>query len=126
MNLEDDVRIKAREILIYGGKVTYDTVIELKKDGFIRFFENFSVQGLSDDAKIKLENGKTLRLRELKIKKIKDLPQEFIKDQYPYSKDDTMVGKGFTITYEMIDNFEKKPTKTKKNGWTSKLGGFGK
>ena len=126
LNLEDDVKVKAREILIYGHKLTYDVEIELKKEGFIRFFEDFSVQGLSDDSIIKLENGKTLRLRELKIKKIKDLPPEFIKNENNFSKEDTMVGKGFTITYEMIDNFEKKPNKTKKNGWASKLGGFGK
>lgn len=124
LNLEDDVKVKAREILIYGHKLTYDVRIELKKGGIIRFFENFSVQGLSDDAIISLENGKSIRLRELKVKKIKDIPPEFIKDANSFSKDDTMVGKGFTITYEMIDNFEKKPTK--KNGWTSKLGGFAK
>lgn len=126
LNLEDDVKVKAREILIYGHKLTYDVRIELKQDGIIRFFENFSVQGLSDDAIISLENGKSIRLRELKVKKIKDIPPEFIKDANSFSKDDTMVGKGFTITYEMIDNFEKKPTKVKKNGWTSKLGGFTK
>lgn len=124
LNLEDDVDVKAREILIYGHKLTYDVKIELKKDGFIRFFENFSVQGLSDDAIIALENGKTVRLRELKIKKIKDISPEFIKNENAFSKDDTMVGKGFMITYEMIDNFEKKPNKSKKNGWTSKFGGF--
>ena len=126
LNLEDDVKVKAREILIYGHKLTYDVEIEIKKGGFIRFFENFSVQGLSDDATIKLENGKSIRLRELKIKKIKDIPPEFIKDESNFLKDDTMVGKGFTITYEMLDNFEKKPAKTKKNGWTSKIGGFKK
>lgn len=126
LNLEDDVKVKAREVLIYGHKLTYDVEIELKEGGFIRFFENFSVQGLSDDATIKLQNGKKLRLRELKIKKIKDLPPEFIKDKNTFSKDDTMVGKGFTITYEMIDNFDKKPSKTKKGNWASKLGGLGK
>ena len=126
LNLEDDVKVKAREILIYGHKLTYDVKIELKKDGILRFFENFSVQGLSDDAMISLDNGKSIRLRELKVKKIKDIPSEFIKDANSFSKDDTMVGKGFTITYEMIDNFERKPTKEKKNGWGSKLGGFKK
>ncbi len=126
LNLEDDVKIKAREILIYGHKLTYDVEIELKEGGFIRFFENFSVQGLSDDIIIKLENGKTIRLRELKIKKIKDLPPEFIKNENSFSKDDTMVGNGFTITYELLDNFYKKSSNTKKTGWTSKLGGFGK
>ncbi len=126
LNLEDDVKVKAREILIYGHKLTYDVEIELLDGGFIRFFEKSSVQGLSDDATIKLQNGKSLRLRELKVKKIRDIPPEFIKDKDTFEKDDTMVGKGFTITYEMIDNFDKKPTKTKKNGWASKLGGIGK
>ncbi len=126
LNLEDDVKIKAREILIYGHKLTYDVEIELKESGFIRFFENFSVQGLSDDTIIKLENGKTIRLRELKIKKIKDLPPEFVKNETNFSKDDTMVGNGFTITYELLDNFYKKSSNTKKTSWISKLGGFGK
>jgi hypothetical protein len=126
LNLEDDVKVKAREILIYGHKLTYDVEIELKEGGFIRFFENFSVQGLSDDAIIKLENGKTIRLRELKIKKIKDLRPEFVKNENDFSKDDTMVGKGFTITYELLDNFYKKSSNAKKIGWASKLGGLGK
>jgi hypothetical protein len=120
LNLEDDVKVKAREILIYGHKVTYDVQIELRKDGFIRFFEDFSVQGLSDDAIIKLENGKRFRLQELKIKKIRDLPSEFVKNADLFSKDDTMVGKGFTITYELLDNFDKKPRKSKGNSWTLK------
>ena len=34
----------------------------LKKDGIIRFFEDFSVQGISNDAKIRLENGKEKEL----------------------------------------------------------------
>ena len=58
LNIEDDVKIIAREILFYGGKLTYDSTIELKQGGSIRFFENFSIQGLSGDAIIKLENGK--------------------------------------------------------------------
>jgi len=126
LNMEDDVKIKAREILIYGHKLTYDVKIELKEGGFIRFFEDFSVQGLSDDAIIKLENGKTIRLRELKIKKIKNLPPEFVNSKNNFSKNDTIVGNGFTITYELLDNFGKKSSNAKKIGWTSKLGGFGK
>jgi len=88
--------------------------------------EDFSVQGLSDDAIIKLENGKTIRLRELKIKKIKNLPPEFVNSKNNFSKNDTIVGNGFTITYELLDNFGKKSSNAKKIGWTSKLGGFGK
>ena len=122
LNLEDDVRIKAREILIYGGKVTYDTVIELKKDGQIRFFENFSVQGLSNDAIIKLENGKIIPLVDIKTKKIKDLPDEFLPEKNSYDKDSTMVGNGFTITYEMLNNLSKKASKSQKSGWSSRFG----
>ncbi len=114
LNLEDDVKIRAREILIYGSKVTYDVVIELKKGGIIRFFENFSVQGFSGDAKIRLENGKEIRLFDVKTKKIKDLPDEFVPYKQNYNKDDTLVGKGFTITYQMLENLDKK---SKKNRW---------
>ena len=46
--------IPAREILFYGGKLTFNSVIKLKQGGLIRFFENFSIQGLSGDATIKL------------------------------------------------------------------------
>jgi len=121
LNLEDDVQINAREILIYGSKITYDTIIELKKGGIIRFFENFSIQSLSNDAIIKLENGKEIRLFDIKTKKIKDLADEFVLNKNEYAKDATMVGDGFTITYEMLDNLSKKPTKNHNAGWTSKF-----
>ncbi len=114
LNLEDDVKISGREILLYGSKVTYDVEINLKKDGLLRFFETFSVQGLSNDAKIKLENGKQIRLADLKTKKIKDLADEFVPDKAKYNKDDTMLGKGFTITYQMLENLDKKSAKS---GW---------
>jgi len=77
-NLEDDVHLKGREILLYGSKVTYDVILELKKDGILRFFENFSVQGFSNDTKIRLESGKEIRLFDIKTKKIKDLGDEFV------------------------------------------------
>ncbi len=121
LNVEDDVKISAREILFYGGKFTFDSEIELKKDGIIRFFETFSIQGLSGDATIKLENGKTIRLFNLKTKKIRDLADEFVPHKGNFTKDATMVGNGFTITYEMLDNLSKKSTK-QKSGWKSKLG----
>jgi hypothetical protein len=124
LNIEDDVILSAREILFYGGKFTFDSVIELKQSGSIRFFENFSIQGLSGDAIIKLENGKKIRLFDLKTKKIKDLADEFVPNKENYNKDDTMVGHGFTITYEMLDNLSLKPTK--KQGWASKFGFFKK
>lgn len=122
LNLEDDVKITAREILIYGSKITYDCEIELRKDGIIRFFETFSVQGFSDDAYIKLENGKKIRLHDIKVKKIRDLADEFVPNKDDFDKDTTMVGGGFTITYEMLDNLDKKSTKTQSKGWKSRFG----
>jgi len=121
LNVEDDVRISAREVLFYGSKFTYDSIIELKHGGTIRFFENFSIQGLSGDAKIHLENGKKIRLFDLKTKKIKDLDDQFVSNKQNYSKDDTLVGRGFTITYEMLDNLSLNAPKEKK-GWKSKFG----
>ena len=122
LTLEDDVQINAREILLYGSKITYDIIIKLKKGGVIRFFENFSIQSLSNDAIIKLENGKEIRLFDIKTKKIKDLADEFVPNKNEYDKDATMVGNGFTITYEMLDNLSKKPTKNQNVGWASKFG----
>jgi hypothetical protein len=121
LNLEDDVQINAREILLYGSKITYDTIIKLKKGGIIRFFENFSIQSLSNDAIIKLENDKEIRLFDIKTKKIKDLADEFVPNKNEYDKDSTMVGNGFTITYEMLDNLSKKSTKNQNFGWASKF-----
>jgi len=126
LNLEDDVKIKAKEILIYGHKVTYDVEIELKQDGMIRFFENFSIQGLSDDAIIKLENGKIFWLHELKTKRIKDLPVDLVNYKNNFGKDDTMVGNGFEITYKLLDNLDKKQHRKKITGWNLKLGRFKK
>ena len=122
LNVEDDVTLFAREILFYGGKFTFDSTIKLKHGGSIRFFENFSIQGLSGDAIIQLENGKKIRLFDLKTKKIKDLADEFVPNKENYVKDATMVGHGFTITYEMLDNLSKKPSKKQKSGWAAKFG----
>jgi len=113
LNLEDNITITGREILLYGSKVTYDVIINLKKDGIIRFFEKFSVQGISNDAKIRLENGKEIRLFAIKTKKIRNLPDEFIPNKINFDKDDTLMGKGFTITYQMLENLEKKSGKSK-------------
>ena len=121
-NVEDDVILSAREILFYGGKFTYDSTIKLKQSGSVRFFENFSIQGLSGDAIIQLENGKKIRMFDLKTKKIKDLADEFVPNKENYRKDATIVGHGFTITYEMLDNLSKKPSKKQKNGWASRFG----
>ncbi|MDI1494933.1 MAG: molecular chaperone DnaJ [Cenarchaeum symbiont of Oopsacas minuta] len=110
LNMEDDVVVRAREIHVYGNKITYDVVLELKKNGSIQFMENYSILSLSDDAIIKLENGKTFRLRELKIRKISDIPEEFLAGR-KYGIKDTMIGNGFVITYNMLDNFEKRTKK---------------
>ena len=99
LNVEDDVLLSAHEILFYGSKLTYDSIIELKKGGTIRFFENFSIQGLSGDAIIKLENGKKIRLFDLKTKKIKDLADEFVPNKENYGKD---VYYGWTWIYNFI------------------------
>jgi len=113
LNMEDDVTAKAREILIYGSKMTYDVRLELKEGGIIRFFESHSVLGLSDDAKVVLENGKEFRLRELKTKRIRDLTDEAVPNKKEFSPNATMVGSGFTITYDILDNFDNKPKKSR-------------
>ncbi len=113
LNMEDDVTVKAREILIYGSKMTYDVRLELSRGGVIRFFEAHSVLGLSDDAKVVLENGKEFRLRELKTKKIRDLADEAVPNKGEFSPNDTLVGNGFSITYDILDNFDKKPKKSR-------------
>ena len=77
---------------------------------------------MSGDAKIELENGKKIRLFDLKTKKIKDLADEFVPNKQNYASDATLVGHGFTITYDMLNNLSKKPTKKQKSGWASKFG----
>lgn len=121
LNLEDDVRIRGREVHIYGNKMTYDVEIGLKKGGVLRFFEKNSVLSLSDDSVISLEDGRTFRLHDLKTRKIRDIPSEFL-PAVAYDKDDTMVGKGFPITYEMLDNFGKRPDRGSRRDWKSRFG----
>ena len=121
LNVEEDSILSAREILFYGGKLTFNSTIKLKQGGLIRFFENFSIQGLSGDAIIELENGKKIRLFDLKTKKIKDLADEYVPEKQNYGNDSTMVGNGFTITYDMLDNLSKKPSKKSSSNWKSKF-----
>ena len=129
LNAEDDVSISARELLFYGSKLTYDSVIEVKRGGTVRFFESFSIQGLSGDAMIVLgDSGEAIRLFNLKTKRIRSLPDELVPDKERYAKDETMVGNGFTITYEMLESFlsvrEKKPgaKKQQRRGWAARFG----
>ena len=51
---------------------------------------------------------KKIRLFDLKTKKIKDLADKFVPKKEIYAKDATLVGHGFTITYDMLDNLSKK------------------
>ncbi len=107
VNMENDVRVAAKEIMVYGSKMTYDVSFELKRGGQIRFFTKGSVLGLSDDATISLENGKSFYLHTLKTRKIRDLPGAGPRPGGPGrgsgGRGDTMVGGGFSITYAMLD-----------------------
>ena len=96
LNAEDDVRVRGRHILVYGGRVTYDVEFCLAEGGTIRFFEESSVQGISDDAVIRLANGKSVRLYDIKTKKASDVDRGAAPGR-------TMVGGGFVVTYEMLD-----------------------
>ncbi|MBT7780875.1 MAG: molecular chaperone DnaJ, partial [Nitrosopumilus sp.] len=75
----------------------------------------------SGDAIIELENGKKIRLFDLKTKKIKDLADEYVPEKQNYGNDSTMVGNGFTITYDMLNNLSKKPSKKQNSNWTSRF-----
>ena len=70
LDIVDNVKIKGRKIQIFGHKVSYDVFIELKKGGMIRFHDRGSGFDISDDAILKLENGKKFFLDELKTKKL--------------------------------------------------------
>lgn len=111
-NMEDDVRIIGRDVSVYGSKATYDCSIMVRRGGSIRFFEKYSIIGLSDDMVLSLENGKRLFLRDIKSKKVRDV----VDDPDKYDKNETMVGNGFTITYDMLDGIVGK-TGGKKGFW---------
>ena len=83
LNLVDNLKIKGRKIQIFGSKVSYDVYIELKQGGVIRFYDSGSAFDISDDAILKLENGKDFFLDELKKKKLigfggKDMTYDFL------------------------------------------------
>ena len=88
-NLIDNIHIVARKILVFGTKVNYDVYFELKKGGMIRFYDKGSGFDISDDAIIKLENGKEFFLDDLKTLKV--------------------IGYGGKdITYDELDNLQHK------------------
>ena len=88
-NLIDNIRISGRKILIFGPKVNYDVYFELKEGGMIRFYDKGSGFDISDDAILKLENGKEFFLDDLKTLKL--------------------IGYGGKdITYDELDNLKNK------------------
>jgi len=90
-NLVNNIKVKAKNIAIFGTTVNYNCELELKAGGSLVFHDEGSGFALSDDALIKLENGKWFKLRDLKTS--------------------NMVGHGRQITYEYLDNLGKKPGK---------------
>ena len=134
LNAEDDVMMSCRHLLFYGNKLTYDSVIDLRRGGSVRFFEKSSIQGLSGDALIRLEDSKIIRLFNLKTRRVKTIPEELLPDGAQYDKDTTMVGGGFAITYEMLEwlpvgkkpkdseDSTRKKAKSKGRGWASRFG----
>jgi hypothetical protein len=82
----DNVKVTGKNILVYGSKVTYDVEFYLKKDGKIRFYDQGSGFDISDDAVIHLENGKKIKIRDLKRDKLislggKDITYDYIDDR---------------------------------------------
>src|SRR3989337_213916 len=103
INLEDHVLIKGRNISILGSKVTYNVEIELMKGGMIKFHDQGSGFDISDDAILRLENGKEFRLHDLK-------------------KSELIGYGGAEITYEYLDNIGANKSQRLGNRWLSKLG----
>ena len=91
-NLINNVRIKGRIVSIFGNTVNYNVEIEIRDGGAVIFHDEGSGFALSDDAILKLENGKRFKLRDLKTS--------------------NMVGYGKEITYEYLDNIGKKSEKS--------------
>jgi len=86
INLVDNVKVTGKNILVYGSKVTYDVEFFLKKDGKIRFYDQGSGFDISDDAIVNLENGKKIKIRDLKRDKLislggKDITYDYINDR---------------------------------------------
>ena len=102
LNLVDNVKLKGRKIQVFGSKVSYDVFIELKEDGILRFFDHGSGFDISDDAILKLENGKEFFLDELKNKKLIGFG-------------------GQELTYDFLNNLD---SYTEGSSWTSKLSGL--
>jgi len=103
VTLEDHVLLKGRNISILGRKVTYDVVIELLKGGMIKFHDRGSGFDISDDAILRLDNGKEFRLHDLK-------------------KSEMIGYGGFEITYDNLDSIGAKKINVSKKNWKSRFG----
>ena len=103
INLEDNVKVKGRDISILGNKVTYNVEITLMKGGKIKFHDQGSGFDISDDAILQLENGKEFRLQDLKKSE--------------------MIGYGGTdISFDYLDNIGAKKQNGSEKSWRSKFG----
>jgi len=51
------------------------------------------------------------------------LPDDLVINKKNFDKDDTMVGKGFNITYKLLDNFDKKQPRKKITDWNLNIRG---
>jgi hypothetical protein len=91
-NLINNVKVKAKNVTIFGTTVNYNCEIELREGGSLVFHDEGSGFALSDDAIIKLENGKWFRLRDLKTS--------------------NLVGYGRQVTYEYLDSIGQKQEKS--------------
>lgn len=90
--LRDDVRVDARDIAIGGPTLTHDVSLRVRAGGTLRFTWAGSVLGLSDDATVEAEGGPPLSLRELKVKRIRDVDPS-------HAGAGTLVGAGHAITH---------------------------
>jgi len=102
LNLVDNVKVSGKKIQVFGSKVSYDVFIELKRDGILRFLDHGSGFDISDDAILKLENGKEFFLDELKNKKLIGFG-------------------GQNMTYDFLDSLE---NYSSGSNWSSKLSGL--
>ena len=101
LNLIDNVIVRGKKISVFGPKVSYDVFFELKKGGMIRFYDKGSGFDISDDAILKLENGKEFFLDDLKTRKLIGFG-------------------GRDMTYEFLDKLEESSGVIPSN-WTSKF-----
>lgn len=101
-NLVNNIKVRTKHLFVFGTTMNYNCEIELLQGGTMTFHDEGSSFALSDDALIKLENGKRFKFRDLKTS--------------------NMVGFGKQITYEYLDGIGKKHD----NGTGFRLGFFKK